>query len=84
MKIKVEHEIPYEHGKESRCLYAGDFWGNEVCRYHTHRNRTHGRKAPVERNVPKCTLFDEWLPSEHIKCDACKAAIKTAQREEGQ
>ncbi len=61
MKITVEHEIPCDKGKEQTYLYAGDFWGNPVCRYHTHRNRTHGRKAPMEKNVPKCTLFDEWL-----------------------
>lgn len=84
MKIKVEHEIPYERGKESQCIYAGDFWGNEVCRYHTHRDRTHGRKAPIERKVPKCMLFDEWLPGDHIKCEKCRKAIEAAQREEGQ
>lgn len=39
--------------------------------YHTHRDRTHGRKAPVERRVPKCTLFDEWLPGEYQKCEKC-------------
>lgn len=75
MKIIVEHEIPCDKGKEFSCQYAGDFWGNPVCRYHTHRNRTHGRKAPMERSVPKCTLFDEWLPGEYQKCDKCVAAI---------
>ena len=75
MKIVVEHEIPCDKGKEKTCLYAGDFWGNPVCRYHTHRNRTHGRKAPTEKNVPKCTLFDEWLPEEYQKCDSCLEAM---------
>ena len=64
MKILVEHEVPCEKGMEGECLYPGDFWGKDVCKYHTHRDRTHGKKAPVERRVPKCTLFDEWLPGE--------------------
>ena len=76
MKITVEHEVPYDKGKERTCLYAGDFWGNEVCRYHTHRDRTHGRKAPVERKLPKCTLFDEWLPGEYQKCEQCILATQ--------
>lgn len=74
MKIMVEHEIPCDKGKELTCQYSGDFWGNPVCRYHTHRNRTHGRKAPMERNVPKCALFDEWL-DEYQKCEKCIAAM---------
>lgn len=71
MKILVEHEIPCDKGLEFTCKSAGDFWGNSICKYHTHRNRTHGRKAPKERAVPKCTLFDEWLPAEYQKCGKC-------------
>lgn len=82
MKITVEHEIPYDKRLEDRCLYAGDFWGNEVCRYHTHRDRTHGRKAPVERKVPKCTLFDEWLQGECQKCEKCMEAVRKAKEAE--
>ncbi len=51
MKILVEHEVPCEKGMEGECLYPGDFWGKDVCKYHTHRDRTHGKKAPVERRV---------------------------------
>lgn len=76
VKISVEHEVPCEKGMEKTCLYPGDFWGNDVCRYHTHRDRTHGRKAPVERRLPKCTLFDEWLPGEYQKCEQCIAATQ--------
>lgn len=79
MKILVEHEVPCENGMEQRCLYPGDFWGNGVCKYHTHRDRTHGRKAPVERKVPKCTLFDEWLPGEYRKCEKCLEATKSGK-----
>lgn len=80
MQITVVHEVPNDKYMEDRCLYAGDFWGNEVCRYHTHRDRTHGRKAPMERHLPKCTLFDEWLPGEYKKCDKCLAAIAGAKK----
>lgn len=79
MKIVVEHEIPYDKRLEDRCLYAGDFWGKEACRYHTHRDRTHGRKAPVERNLPKCTLFGAWLPGEYQKCEQCLEAVRKAK-----
>ena len=47
--------------------------------YHTHRDRTHGRKAPVERRVPKCTLFDEWLPGEYQKCEKCLEATRSGK-----
>lgn len=79
MKIKVEHEIPCAKGRESQCVGDGDYWGRPVCRYYTHRDRTHGRKAPVERQIPKCTLFDEWLSGEYQKCQACMKAMKEAQ-----
>ena len=79
VKILVEHEIPCEKGMEQKCLYPGDYWGNDVCRYHTHRDRTHGRKAPVERRVPKCTLFNEWLPGEYQKCEKCLEATRNGK-----
>lgn len=79
MKILVEHEVPCERGMEQKCLYPGDYCGNDVCRYHTHRDRTHGRKAPVERRVPKCTLFDEWLPGEYQKCEKCLEATRSGK-----
>lgn len=74
MKIKVEHEVPYDKGKETKCVYAdGDFWGETVCGYHVLRNRHHGRKAPIEYNRPKCTLFNVWLGEAYNKCSACLA-----------
>ena len=79
MKILVEHEVPCEKGMEQTCLYHGDFWGNGVCKYHTHRDRTHGRKDPVEHRVPKCTLFDEWLPGEYQKCEKCLEATRSGK-----
>lgn len=78
MKIKVEHEVSPE--KET-CTHDGDFWGKSVCRYHTHKDRTHGRKAPIERHLPKCTLFDCWLERDYMKCEACKNACDKAERE---
>ena len=79
MKIKVEHEVPYVKGFEDRCIYGGDFWGNDVCPNYVYRDRTHGRQAPVERRIPKCKLFNVWLENNHYKkCDACIAACKEA------
>lgn len=81
MKITVEHEIPYDPTDESRCVYGGgDFWGEEVCQYYKRRDRTHGRKAPIERQQPKCTLFDEWLPGDYVKCESCRKAIGAAEQ----
>ena len=40
--ITVKHEV--SPGRES-CEFGGDFWGKEVCKYHTFRTQTHGRKA---------------------------------------
>lgn len=51
MNITVQHEVPYDKNLENKCLYAGDFFGNEVCKYHVLRDRTHGRKAPIERKT---------------------------------
>lgn len=82
MIITVEHKVPYDKGEESRCLYGnGDFWGQTVCAYHVHRDRTHGRKAPVERHRPKCTLFNQWLKSDYTKCDMCLQKCKEAMKE---
>lgn len=71
MKILVEHEIPDDLNS---CTFPGDFWGKEVCRYHVCRNRTHGPKRPMERHVPKCTLFDTWLSKPYTKCPECVMA----------
>ena len=76
IKIKVEHSVSPE---VDTCTYGGDFWGKDVCRYHTHRNRTHGRKAPMERIVPKCTLFDTWLDGPYKKCEACRKACEESR-----
>lgn len=60
MKITVEHEVPCDKGREKTCLY----------------DRTHGRKAPVERQFPKCTLCDEWIPGEYQRCKQCIVATQ--------
>lgn len=79
MEIKVTHKVPYDKGYETRCMYNdGDFWGNSVCAYHVYRDRTHGRKAPVERRLPKCSLFGVWLDGQYNKCNACLEACKEA------
>ena len=43
--ITVKHEV--SPGRES-CEFSGDFWGKEVCKYHTFRTQTHGRKKVRE------------------------------------
>ena len=50
MKIRVEHEVSPE--KET-CTHDGDFWGKSVCRYHTYRDRTHGRYFPPHQITSK-------------------------------
>lgn len=76
IEIKVMHKVSPD---KTRCTYGGDFWGKDVCQYHTHRDRTHGRKAPKEKALPKCTLFDKWLPGECIKCEECRRACQEAE-----
>lgn len=82
MKIRVEHEVPHTKGAENECLYPGDFWGKPACSYHVRRDRMHGRKQPPERNVPKCTLFNKWLPGAYKKCPECMAICKAQYKEE--
>lgn len=82
MIIKVEHEVPFDKGKEMRCTYNdGDFYGETICENHVFRNRTHGKKIPTEYNRPKCTLFNEWLDEAFKKCDKCIAKCKEASHE---
>ncbi len=81
MRIKVEHEIPYSADRPLECVGDGDFWGRTVCPYHKLRDRTHGRKAPIERRVPKCALFDEWLSGEYKRCGKCLAAINAVKED---
>ena len=76
LEITVRHNV---YPDKERCDYGGDFWGKDVCHYHTRRNRFHGRKAPAERNVPKCTLFNKWLDKPYQKCEECKQACKKAR-----
>ena len=78
--ITVSHEVSPEYGK---CSFGGDFWGEEVCKYHAIRTQTHGNKAPPEYRKPKCLLFNCWLDEPYKKCEmcrkACAAAMQTAR-----
>lgn len=80
LEITVKHSVSPDI---EYCTYDGDFWGKDVCRYHTHRDRTHGRKAPIERHLPKCTLFNKWLDKPYQKCEECKQACQK-ERENGE
>lgn len=82
MTITVEHEIPYSASRPDECVGDGDFWGRPIFRYHTHRTRTHGRKAPAEKNVAKCVLFDAWLSGEYQRCAECREAIERQKGED--
>ena len=80
MKITVQYEVSPD---KNFCTYDDDdFYGKDVCQYHTYRDRTHGRRAPVERNVPKCTLFGVWLDKSYQKCKECIKACEQAERME--
>ena len=69
--ITVSHEVSPEYGK---CSFGGDFWGEEVCKYHALRTQTHGNKAPPEYRKPKCLLFNCWLEEPYKKCEMCRKA----------
>lgn len=77
------HDPMYWIDKED-CMdeNGGDFWGKDVCEYHTHRDRTHGRKAPVEKKMPKCTLFGIWLEKSYQKCEKCQNACEQVKEAE--
>ncbi|WP_236131972.1 hypothetical protein [Faecalibacterium prausnitzii] len=71
--ITVSHEVSPEYGK---CSFGGDFWGEEVCKYHALRTQTHGNKAPPEYRKPKCLLFNCWLEEPYKKYEACRKACR--------
>ena len=71
--ITVSHEVSPEYGK---CSFGGDFWGEEVCKYHALRTQTHGNKEPPEYRKPKCLLFNCWLEEPYKKCEACRKACR--------
>lgn len=76
MKILVEHQVPSDE------MYCSEFekggW-RVVCSYIRYRNR-HGKKGiPIQRDLPKCTLFNEWLEKDmhkELKCKQCKQSCE--------
>lgn len=64
--IKVEHQVP----QGPHCYYSGDFFGKDMCHYYKRRNRT-GKGGKIERNLPRCALFEEWLVK-YQKCEKCR------------
>lgn len=74
MKIWVEHEIPED---EKYCMEFGKGGWRTLCRYLKSRDRHGKRGTPIQRNLPRCTLFNEWLEKDmhvEIKCEQCKQA----------
>ena len=76
-RITVEHNVSPD---ENNCTYGGDFYGKYVCKYNRRRNRTHGKKAPTEYHVPKCTLFNVWLKEDCVKCEECRDACSDGRQ----
>ena len=72
--ITVSHEVSPEYGK---CSFGGDFWGEEVCKYHALRTQTHGNKEPPEYRKPKCLLFNCWLEEPYMKHAEKRAERRT-------
>ncbi len=82
LTVFVPRQIPWMRGREHTCRATdeGNGWYTE-CEYLTYRDRTHGSKRPVERKLPKCTLFDKWLEQsgvERLKCAECLNACLAA------
>lgn len=82
MKIQAEFEVIFDAEMADKCLSSDDGPDYEVCKYHKLRDRTHGRKAPTEYQIPKCTLFDEWLPGCYHRCNKCIEACNKAKEKE--
>lgn len=80
MKIKVEHHIA------SDPIYCRDGdsggWYN-CCPYGKLRDRHGKRGTPIQRTLPRCALFGDWLEQEPVfgpkKCDECLAAVREAE-----
>lgn len=52
------------------------FMEYSLCSYLKNRDR-HGKKGRIDRGLPRCTLFNEWLEKDgykHRRCNACKKA----------
>lgn len=79
MKISVMHEV----ANNPKYCWDGDSGGwNTQCKYVKYRDRHGKRGTPIQRKIPKCTLFDAWLDSViangYKKCDACLKATSDA------
>lgn len=72
----VEHRVSTD---PVYCTFSSPddgFMEMSVCRYLTHRDRN-GRGGKIERALPRCKLFNEWLDRpgfDCLRCDACKRA----------
>ena len=84
--ITVKHEVAFDELYKTTCYADSDVGGwHTMCHYLAYRDRTHGRKAPVERHLPKCTLFDKWLETKGLypsKCEECLKACGLCNSEE--
>ena len=51
------------------------FGERSVCAYQAYRDR-HGKDGRIERHLPRCTLFGEWLNKPGLDCLRCAACKK--------
>ena len=72
----VEHQVSTD---PVYCTFSSPddgFMEKSVCAYQVYRDR-HGAGGKIERHLPRCKLFNEWLKKpglDCLRCDACKAA----------
>lgn len=80
----VEHRVS-THPKYCEYNVPDDGFGERsVCRYHVTRGKTGKRGDPVKQ-LPRCTLFEEWLEREWfntVRCLACRVACGEVRDDE--
>lgn len=78
----VEHQVSTNL---RYCEYDGPddgFGERSVCRYRVTRGKT-GKRGEAIRQIPRCTLFEEWLEKEGFstkRCLACRIACREVER----
>lgn len=72
----VEHRVSTDAVYCEHSRPDDGFMEYSVCSYLKMRDR-HGKKGRIDRGLPRCALFNEWLEKDgykHFRCDACKKA----------
>ena len=78
MKITVVHEVP----NSTKHCSDGDSGGWYInCIYYKYRDKT-GKNRSIERGLPRCTLFNEWLKKDMHRALKCEACLKAGGNDE--